>query len=789
MKHARKAIVFMIILVTPLLLAGVLPPAIDNEVEATIPPITTKVSVPSYEEQTPILAYNDFDMDNYASDLEWAGDGSPGDPYIIEGYNITSNGDSILIHDTTRAFEIRNCLVTSVSSGSGNGIMIDNVTQAGIVDTVVMDKSDTIDVRNVPSLNIENCTIYDGWSTVFIYNCSGATITECEIYNQYEDNIRLIDSNDVIFSNNEIYDTVLGAGIFTGNSNDTTIVNNHIYECNAGGVKAIDSMRLIVENNIVHDNSFFTGGMCGVHLEDSHNATIVGNDIYDNERNGIYILRSDWVYIFDNEIYGNSDHGIDSISSSNGTIFQNDIHGNGWWPFAPNALCGIYLGFTYDWVISENTIWNNTPSGISLEFSEGTVISNNDIFNNTDTGIYGTMSEGDGELHVIDNEIHDNGYSVVTPHGRAGILTFNYINSVFENNLVYDNGDYGISVNGDDNVIIGNEVSGSETGIGTEECHDNLITENIIYDCLGALLVTNVGTNITHNIIYDNEYGIYMDWSGDCLIYGNDVGWNTLNALETDTFDGQPILWDDNVSIGNWWSDYSGVGEYNITDGDDVQGTDFYPAISLNLTQTDAISYEILETGNLIEWEAYALNPSHYEVFIDGSSVLIETWDGGNIAVDVDELAHGSHTVELVVYHVSGHYMGNDTLAHVADETPPSDIEGPTLIVITVGDSISTQYTSEDPSGIDHWGVNNTVNFAIDASGVLTNLVDLPIGEYIVQISVSDVHDHVTAIDVTITVEAATGEGELPTSLILAIGAGGAILVLVVIVIAKKRAA
>jgi parallel beta-helix repeat protein len=774
----------MILLVNPLLLAGVLPPAIDNKVKATISPITTKVSVPSYEEQTPILAYSNYDMDNYAFDLSWAGDGSPGDPYILEGYNISSNSDSILIRHTTRAFEIRNCLITSVTSGSGNGIMINNVTQAAIVDTVVMDKSDTIDVRNVPSLNIENCTIYDGWSTVVIYNCSGATITECEIYNHFEDNIRIIESNDVMISNNEIYNTTVGAGIFTGNSNDTTIVNNHIYECNAGGVKAIDSMRLIVENNIVHDNSFFTGGMCGIDLEDSPNATIVGNEIYDNERNGIYVLRSDWVYIFDNEIYGNSDHGIYSYFCHNGTILQNDIHENGWWPFAPNALCGIFLGFTYDWVISENTIWNNTPSGISLEFSERTVISNNEIFINTDTGIYGTMSEGDGELHVIDNEIYGNGYSVITPHGRAGILTFGYKNSVFENNLVYDNIDYGIYVSGDNNVIIGNEVSGSETGIGTEECIDNLITENIVYDCLGALYVMNVGTNITHNIIYDNEYGIYMEWSGDCLIYGNDVGWNTVNAREVDTFEGQPLIWDDNVSIGNHWHDYDGGGIYWIWNSTHGVTPDRFPSISLNLTQADTIFYEILETGNVIEWDAYALNPSHYEVFIDGSSVLVEIWDGGNIAVDVDELAHGSHSVELVVYHVSGHFLGNASTADVADQTPPSPIEGPIHITITVGENVSAQYTSEDPSGIDHWGVNNTVNFAIDASGVLTNLVDLPVGEYIVQISVSDVHDHVTSFDVTITVVAAAGE--LPTSLILAIGAGGVILVLVVVVIGYK---
>ncbi|TFH04538.1 MAG: right-handed parallel beta-helix repeat-containing protein, partial [Candidatus Thorarchaeota archaeon] len=204
MKHARKALIFLILLVTPLLLAGVLSPAIDNEVEATISPFTTKVNVPSYEEQTPILAYNDFDMDNYASDLSWTGDGSSGTPYIIEGYNITSDSDSILIHDTTRAFEIRNCLITSYSSGSGNGIMINNATQVAIVDTFVMDKSDTIDVRNVPSLYIENCTVSGGGSSVYIHNCTGTTITSCNIYDNFSNGIYLDECNSSMITNNVI---------------------------------------------------------------------------------------------------------------------------------------------------------------------------------------------------------------------------------------------------------------------------------------------------------------------------------------------------------------------------------------------------------------------------------------------------------------------------------------------------------------------------------------------------------------------------------------------------------
>lgn len=783
MKHARKALVFLILLVIPLLLAGVLPPAINNEVDATFSPIITKVSVPSYENMTPILAYNDFDMDNYASALEWDGDGSPGDPYIIEGYNITSNGDSILIRHTTRAFEIRNCLVTSLTSGSGNGIMINNATQVAIVDTIVMDKSDTIDVRNVPSLYIENCTIYDGGSSVYIYNCTGATITECDIYDNFDSGIYLDQCNSSMISNNEISSTVVGGGIFLGASHYVTIIGNHIFDCAASGVWALSSPHATIENNIIHDNMFFTGPMCGVHLEVSPYASVVGNEIYDNARNGIYVVESDWVYIFDNEIYGNAEHGIDVMFSIEGTILENDIHGNGYWPVMTNSLCGVYLGPSYNFSIIGNMIWNNTPAGITIWDSMLVTISNNDIFNNTHTGIYGFVGEGGGNATIHNNQIYGNGYTETIPLFIAGIYLENYEYSTIENNHVYNNTNNGISVHGSFNTIIGNTVHhNSLFGINSEENIVNIISDNIVYSNLVGLYVVNMGTNVTHNIVYDNEYGIIMEWSGDCWIYGNDVGWNDVSALEVDTFGGMFMMWHDNVSVGNWWYDYNGGGIYWITNGTHGVSSDLYPSISLNLTQAEPIAYEILETTNVVEWDAYALNPSHYEVFVDGASVLVEEWNGGNIEYLADGLSHGTHTIGVEVFHISGHSLENGTTADVEDLTPPSDIEGPSLIEIAIGDEVSTQFSSGDPSGIE-WAVNDTVNFAISSTGLLTNLVDLPAGDYTVRITVSDPYGHDTTLDITVVVSAPAG---LPSELILAIGAGGAIVVLIVGAIVYK---
>jgi hypothetical protein len=199
-----------------------------------------------------------------------------------------------------------------------------------------------------------------------------------------------------------------------------------------------------------------------------------------------------------------------------------------------------------------------------------------------------------------------------------------------------------------------------------------------------------------------------------------------LNAFEVNTFAGRPLLWHDNVNVGNWWHDYNYTGFYNISSDTGDDNVDLFPSKSLELFPPAPIDFEILETGNTLTWNAYALNPSTFELFIDGQSVLVEPWDGGNIEVNVDGLAHGSHSVEAVVYHVSGHWLGNESAANVEDLTPPSAIQGPGEVLIVVGGEVSVQYSSHDSSGVE-WSVDDDVNFAIDSTGLLTSIVDLTV--------------------------------------------------------------
>jgi len=504
--------------------------------------------------------------------------------------------------------------------------------------------------------------------------------------------------------------------------------------------------------------------------------------------NGIFATSSDWVYIFGNNIYNNSDHGIDVVNSYNGSIIQNNIHTNGWWSEAPNALCGIYLGGgTIDWIVSENSIWNNTPSGITLEGSSKALIENNEIFDNAEEGVNAFNSAA---LKIFENRVFGNGWDVENTWEGHGIITAgNVADSRIEGNEVFSNTHYGIYAYGNRIDIVGNEVYDHvEWGIGAIMSQNDTVSENIVYDNAISIYVYSIGTNVTNNIVFDNDLGIFVYGSSDCLIYGNDVGWNVLNAQQNNSQ--QTNLWyDADTDTGNHWHDFVEPGgemilRYPISNGTDVVAFDNYPSPSLNVTTAQSVDFEILETGNVIEWGAYAMNPSHYEVLIDGEIALTEEWTGGNVEYLADGLAHGLHTIELKVYHFSQHYQESSTSADVEDLTPPSAIFGQGHVVIVLGDVLSEQYISEDPSGV-LWSIDDTDNFAISSTGLLTSLTDLAVGQYNVKITASDPYGHSTDIDVQITVNAPPGG--LPTSLIIVLGGGGAVVVVVIIIVVLKK--
>ncbi|MHA2135538.1 MAG: NosD domain-containing protein, partial [Candidatus Thorarchaeota archaeon] len=159
----------------------------------------------------------------------------------------------------------------------------------------------------------------------------------------------------------------------------------------------------------------------------------------------------------------------------------------------------------------------------------------------------------------------------------------------------------GISLNNISHGVIRNVViRGKDTGIDVAESSDFMITNTTIDHCQNGMRFSSTRNGlVSYNEVYANHRGVFILESNATLLnwntivhngeygvvvvgenntlYGNRIGWNrALNARDSGNF----TKWDDEESIGNYWSDLQGQGPYNITGNTDrVESFDNFPEL------------------------------------------------------------------------------------------------------------------------------------------------------------------------------------------------------------------
>ncbi len=318
-----------------------------------------------------------------ASSEGWAGDGSEGNPYIIENYDVNAS---------------------EATDDDAAGIKIENT-----------------DVYFI----IRNCVIHDGyeWGVSYndgicFYNAKNGKIENCEIYNN-DDGISFSSfSNNNAITSNQIHNNNRD-GIRHGSSLNNNITNCNVYN-NSLGIYLLSSSNYNITGNQIYNNSgdwYYSGG---IYLSTSSNNLITANQIYNNSDNGIYLYSSYSPYSSDNEIhynniYNNTNYGISSSYTVN-AIYN-------WWSSA-DGPSGVGPG-TGD-AVSSNVLfepWLTEPWGGGVPYFYITVTANPTTISSGETSTI-TITVTDGTNPVSGATINlqsDNGssFSSVTDSGTG----------------------------------------------------------------------------------------------------------------------------------------------------------------------------------------------------------------------------------------------------------------------------------------------------------------------------------------------------------------------------------
>jgi hypothetical protein len=276
-------------------------------------------------------------------------------------------------------------------------------------------------------------------------------------------------------------------------------------------------------------------------------------------------------------------------------------------------------------------------------------------------------------------------------------------------------------------------------------------------------------------------------------------------------WDGSPIVVDVDglgVSTYNYTLTVYDVGDNTISDTVFVSVEDTTPP---TIDSPSNINYELGTTGNSITWTPSDLDPDHYELYQNDSLLGSWVWDGSPIVVDVDSLGVGTYNYTLTVYDGSDNTINDTVFVSVEDTTSPDWVVAPSDQSINYGQALEYQLQATDLSGIGAWHVNDTVNFAISGTGLLTNDIVLEVGDYGLNISVEDIYGNTrsftirirvlpsttttttttTTTETTTTTTETTSTEEVPPLdpmvLVIVIGIGAGVIVIIIIVAIKRK--
>ncbi len=483
---------------------------------------------------------------------------------------------------------------------------------------------------------------------------------------------------------------------------------------------------------------------------------IVVNTIFENGNNGIQQLTCENILIMNNTCLQNQ-RGINIRGgSTNIDIINNTCtsNGDGIW---------IWENSDYNNVINNTCSWNN--NGIYVEdISSNTQLIGNICTNNTQNGLW---TENANYQNIVDNVCNDNGVD--------GLVVENSYETNITENTCSGNGNNGIYVlRYADMVLVSNNTcnSNSDNGIAIDnQCNNTILSSNNCTDNTedGIYVKSSQNIEITDNELMENDAGVHLYLCSAITIFLNNI---TNSNIGIHISNSEPSHIFNNTILDNFRGIYiyncnESIIEWNwITNG-------MYGNVGIDILQ---ISSNHTLTNNTITGfdDGIILGPS--------VTLCVITWNAFE-AVWSDGLDDGTNNFLSYNYYGSypdydadGNGIGDEPfyLSGTANNTdatplmlppgsPISWLEEPQNQVWYPG--VPTSYdlnASAMPPGLDHWWINNSVQFSISSIGIVTNITILDDGDYTLQVWVWDTLG--TALHTQFTIRVLSTEPTTSTS-------------------------
>ncbi|RDE13371.1 MAG: hypothetical protein C4K49_08525 [Candidatus Thorarchaeota archaeon] len=243
------------------------------------------------------------------------------------------------------------------------------------------------------------------------------------------------------------------------------------------------------------------------------------------------------------------------------------------------------------------------------------------------------------------------------------VLTLHNVSNGVVRSCAFLYGGHGVDILSSVNCTVDNcIIMRNGYGIWMSEADNCTLTGNTAYlNFEGLEMVNTTDTLVMNNTCFRNAVtGIRVSY--DCrrnTLFMNSLGWNPyegrpfVNAMD----EGLLNLWDDNVSRGNFWNDYTGTGTYSVRGT--AASNDRFPSILIDnvapqLDHPDDIRFELGDEVPSVTWHARDRFPDRYVLLWDGEPMPLELWSGDDITVSLAALFVGTHNCTLFVSDIAG---------------------------------------------------------------------------------------------------------------------------------------